>query len=217
LFQNQTKKYHDDCLLKRLLVHKGNHIDHPQRYLLPTKRTRKTKQTMPPKKKADAASKKTVQKKKQQAIEDKTFGLKNKNKSKKIQQFVQSVERNVMNSGDPAQRKAEEARKKAREEAKLRKKLLKDEQDALFGEALLAVQKKSSTSQTSGKIEAKGRDGDDDENATKKTTSRAMKMMYQMDAQEMNEKLREDVRRVSIFIFIHVFFLLFKKSILTMK
>jgi ElaB/YqjD/DUF883 family membrane-anchored ribosome-binding protein len=150
---------------------------------------------MPPKKKADAASKKTLQKKKQQAIEDKTFGLKNKNKSKKIQQFVQSVERNVMNSGDPAQRKAEEARKRAREEAKMRKKLLKDEQDALFGEALLAVQKKSSsTSQTSGKIEAKGRDGDDDDNANKKTTSRAMKMMYQMDAQEMNEKLREDVR-----------------------
>lgn len=149
---------------------------------------------MPPKKKADGASKKTVQKKKQQAIEDKTFGLKNKNKSKKIQQFVQSVERNVMNSGDPAQRRAEEARKKAREEAKMHKKLMKDEQDALFGEALLAVQKKSSTSQTSGKIEAKGRDGDDEDNA-KKTTSRAMKMMYQMDAQEMNEKLREDVRR----------------------
>jgi hypothetical protein len=150
--------------------------------------------TMPPKKKSGGeVSKKTVQKKKQQAIEDKTFGLKNKNKSKKIQQFVQSVERNVMNSGDPVQRKAEEARKKAREEAKMRKKLLKDEQDALFGEALLAVQKKSTTSQSSGKIEAKGRDGDDDEN-NKKTTSRAMKMMYQMDAQEMNEKLREDVR-----------------------
>ena len=100
---------------------------------------------MPPKKKAGGndISKKTVQKKKQQAIEDKTFGLKNKNKSKKIQQFVQSVQKNVMNSGDPTQRKAEEARKKAREEAKLRKKLLKDEQDALFGEALLAVQKKS--------------------------------------------------------------------------
>jgi hypothetical protein len=150
---------------------------------------------MPPKKKSGGdVSKKTVQKKKQQAIEDKTFGLKNKNKSKKIQQFVQSVERNVMNSGDPQQRKAEEARKKAREEAKVRKKLLKDEQDALFGEALLAVQKKSSTSQSSGKIEAKGRDGDDEENANKKTTSRAMKMMYQMDAQEMNDKLREDVR-----------------------
>jgi hypothetical protein len=43
---------------------------------------------MPPKAKAKGggASKKTEQKKKQQAIEDKTFGLKNKNKSKKVQQ-----------------------------------------------------------------------------------------------------------------------------------
>lgn len=32
----------------------------------------------------DAPSKKNVQKKKAQAIEDKTFGLKNKNKSKKV-------------------------------------------------------------------------------------------------------------------------------------
>lgn len=152
---------------------------------------------MPPKKKAggDVASKKTVQKKKQQSIEDKTFGLKNKNKSKKVMQLVKSVERNVMNSGDPAVRKLEEQRKKAKEEMKLRKKLAKDEQDALFGEALLAVQKKASTSQTSGKVEAKGRDADDDNAANKKTTSRAMKMMFQMDAQEMNEKLREDVRR----------------------
>lgn len=151
---------------------------------------------MPPKKGGEV-SKKSVQKKKQQSIEDKTFGLKNKNKSKKIMQFVQSVERNVMNSGDPAVRKAEEARKKAKEDSKLRKKLLKDEQDALFGEALLAVQKKSTTSQASGKIEAKGRDGDDEE-AGKKTTSRAMKMMFQMDAQEMNDKLREDVRCVCV-------------------
>ena len=32
----------------------------------------------------DQESKKTIQKKKAQAIEDKTFGLKNKNKSKKV-------------------------------------------------------------------------------------------------------------------------------------
>ena len=40
-------------------------------------------------------------------------------------------------------------------------------------------------------MEAKGRDADDGDN--KKNTSRAMKMMFQMDAQEMDEKLREDV------------------------
>ena len=68
---------------------------------------------------------------------------------------------------------------------------MKDEQDALFGEALLAVSKKKTTDKKGGKIEAKGRDADDEGN--KKNTSRAMKMMFQMDAQEMNEKLREDV------------------------
>ena len=37
---------------------------------------------MPPKKSGAEASKKTVQKKKLQVVDDKTFGLKNKNKSK---------------------------------------------------------------------------------------------------------------------------------------
>jgi len=156
------------------------------------------------KKKAAAAggaaeSKKTLQKKKQQVIEDKTFGLKNKNKSKKVQQQIKGVERNVMNSGDPKLRKLEEQRQKAKAEAKLRKKAQKDEQDALFNEALIAVSKKGSTSTKDGKIEAKGRDGDDE--GTKKSTSSAMKLMYQMDAQEMNDKLREDVSFAAAFIF----------------
>jgi len=138
-----------------------------------------------------AESKKSVQKKKQQIVEDKTFGLKNKNKSKKVQQQIRSVEKNVMNSGDPKMRKLEEDRKKAKADAKARKKAMKDEQDALFGEALLAVQNKKTLDKKSGKQEAAGRDANDDDN--KKTTSRAMKMMYQMDAQEMEEKLREDV------------------------
>ena len=118
---------------------------------------------------AEQTSKKAQQKKKQQIVEDKTFGLKNKNKSKKVQQHIKSVERNVMNSGDTRQRKLEEQRKKA----------AKDEQDALFNEALMAVSKKTSTSQKDGKVEAKGRDGDE-EGTNKKSTSRAMKMMYQM-------------------------------------
>eukprot|EP00977_Amphora_coffeiformis_P019400 scaffold7213_cov166-Amphora_coffeaeformis.AAC.16 len=148
---------------------------------------------MPPKKKAaaDGASKKTVQKKKQQIIEDKTFGMKNKNKSKKVQQQIKSIEKNVMNSGDPKMRKLEEQRAKAKAERKAKLKEAKAEQEALFGEALLAVSKKKSLNSKEGKIEAQGRDGNDD--GTKKSTSRAMKMMYQMDAQEMEEKLREDV------------------------
>lgn len=35
-------------------------------------------------------SKKTVQKKQEKVIEDRTFGLKNKNKSKKVQEFISS-------------------------------------------------------------------------------------------------------------------------------
>lgn len=150
---------------------------------------------MPPKKAAGAGggeSKKAVQKKKAQLIEDKTFGLKNKNKSKKVQQQVKSIEKNVLNSGDPKLRKLEEERKAQRALAKAQRKAMEDERNALFGEALLAVQKKNkNTNMQEGKLEAKGRDGNDE--ADKKGTSRAMKMMYQMDAQEMAEKLREDV------------------------
>lgn len=138
-------------------------------------------------------SKKSTQKKKQQLVEDKTFGLKNKNKSKKVQNQIRSIEKNVMNSGDPKMRKLEEQRKQAKAEAKARKKAMQDEQNALFGEALMAIQKKGTTSTKFGKVEAKGRDADDDD---KKSTSRAMKMMYQMDAQEMDAKFREDVRRL---------------------
>lgn len=43
---------------------------------------------MPPKK-----GKKAVEKERARVVEDKTFGLKNKNKSKKVQQFVQRVEK----------------------------------------------------------------------------------------------------------------------------
>jgi hypothetical protein len=145
---------------------------------------------MPPKKK-EAASKKNVQKKKASLIEDKTFGLKNKKNSKKMQDFVKGVERNVMNSGDPKTRKMEEQRKKAKEDNKARKKAAVDEQNALFGEALMAVTKKGAgTNQKDGKVEAKGRDHEDD--AAKKSTSRAMKMMFQMDASEMRDRLKED-------------------------
>ena len=152
---------------------------------------------MPPKSKkaAQAASKKAEQKKKAKVIEDRTFGLKNKNKSKKVQAHIESVTKNVMNSGDRRQRQLEEQRKQAKQAAKARKKAEEAERDALFGEALLAVSKKKTTSQKDGKIEAKGRDANDD--STKKGTSRAMKMMYQMDAKEMEERLREDVSNIS--------------------
>ena len=44
------------------------------------------------------ASKKTVEKKKEKQIEDKTFGLKNKNKSKAVQNYIQQVSHQVKGS-----------------------------------------------------------------------------------------------------------------------
>jgi hypothetical protein len=52
---------------------------------------------MPPK--ADnKPSKKAVREKAASAIEEQSFGLKNKNKSKKVQQFIARVEKGVKNS-----------------------------------------------------------------------------------------------------------------------
>lgn len=52
---------------------------------------------MPPKQasKADLA-------KKQKIIEDKTFGLKNKNKSKNVQKYVQNLKQSVQPKPDPS-------------------------------------------------------------------------------------------------------------------
>jgi len=141
------------------------------------------------KKAAAEQSKKNAQKKKDRIIDDKTFGLKNKNKSKKVQAHIQSVTSNVMNSGCPRQRKLDEQRKRAKVEQKARKKAAEDERNALFGEALLAVKKKGST-KMKGENDAKGRDHD--EKKEKSGTSRAMKMMFQMDAKEMEDALKAD-------------------------
>ena len=141
------------------------------------------------KKSQEQASKKALQKKKEKLLEDKTFGLKNKNKSSKVQAYVKSTEKSIMNTGMDARTRALEQQKK--ETRKLLKKAKEDEQAALFGEALLAVSKKGPKfGKNDGKVEAKGRDHGDDEK--KGGTSRAMKMMYQMDAQEMEDKLTED-------------------------
>lgn len=43
-------------------------------------------------------SKKAVREKEKKTIEDSTFGLKNKNKSKKVQQFINRVEKCVKHS-----------------------------------------------------------------------------------------------------------------------
>jgi len=148
---------------------------------------------MPPKakKKAkDGASKKALQKKQAKAIDDKTFGLKNKNKSSKVKAFVQSTEKSIMNAGtDARSRHLDEQKKQQKANRQALKKAKDAEQAALFSSALEAVSKKGPKF-ASGKVEAKGRDHDTEDK--KSGTSRAMKMMYQMDAQEMEDKLKED-------------------------
>lgn len=71
---------------------------------------------MPPKQasKADLA-------KKQKVVEDKTFGLKNKNKSKNVQKYVQSLKQSVQPKTDP-----KKDAKKKKEDEKAREKELSD-------------------------------------------------------------------------------------------
>ena len=80
---------------------------------------------MPPKGKQQAKVKKLV--------EDKTFGLKNKNKSKKVQQFINQVEATAGNMGKSTKQvKMEEAARKAKLEEKKLRDEAKKEAAALF-------------------------------------------------------------------------------------
>ena len=58
---------------------------------MPPKPPKKTKDTGP--------SAKTLKKEKEKLVEDKTFGLKNKNKSKAVQNYVKGVTNQVMQGG----------------------------------------------------------------------------------------------------------------------
>ncbi|KAF5767596.1 hypothetical protein HanRHA438_Chr14g0636171 [Helianthus annuus] len=60
--------------------------------------------------------------KKQKVVEDKTFGPKNKSKSKNVQKYVQSLQQNVVPKPDPSKLAA----KKNKEEEKAREKELND-------------------------------------------------------------------------------------------
>ncbi|XP_024460568.2 zinc finger CCCH domain-containing protein 11 isoform X1 [Populus trichocarpa] len=60
--------------------------------------------------------------KKQKIVEDKTFGLKNKNKSKNVQKYVQSLKQNVQPQPDPSKLAA----KKKKEEEKAKEKELNE-------------------------------------------------------------------------------------------
>lgn len=68
---------------------------------------------MPPKK--NQAGTKAKAAKRTQVANDKTFGLKNKNKSSKVQAYVQQVEAQAQNSSQAAKRKEAEAARRAAE------------------------------------------------------------------------------------------------------
>ncbi|KAJ1919119.1 Translation machinery-associated protein 46 [Mycoemilia scoparia] len=87
-------------------------------------------QQMPPKKKGQSS--KTEQKAKKKVVEDKTFGLKNKNKSAKVNRYVQQVEAQVMNGGKSKAKKAEEDKKQAVLSKKEAKKKMDEELADLF-------------------------------------------------------------------------------------
>lgn len=69
---------------------------------------------MPPK-----ASSKSEKKEKAKIIEDKTFGLKNKNKSTKVSRYVAQVESQVKNSGSRNAKREEELARQKKEQKKM--------------------------------------------------------------------------------------------------
>lgn len=86
---------------------------------------------MPPKKGAGGQSKKALEKKKEKAVEDKTFGLKNKNKSKNVQKYIEEVTKQVKGANSRAERLKEEEKKK-KKQAKAQEESLK----SLFAAAI---------------------------------------------------------------------------------
>lgn len=89
---------------------------------------------MPPKKNAKGSgpSKKSETKAKQKLVEDKTFGLKNKNKSAKVNKYVQQVEKQVMVGGKSKAQRQEEDRKRTQEQKKHEEKKKQEEFAAMF-------------------------------------------------------------------------------------
>ncbi|GMM35326.1 Tma46 protein [Saccharomycopsis crataegensis] len=89
---------------------------------------------MPPKKKAQQNDKKAQQKKRVKDVEDKTFGLKNKNKSKKVQKFVEQMQ------SQSVDKKKQEAMAKRRAEEKKAAELAKKE-SLLLAQSIVVQQK----------------------------------------------------------------------------
>jgi len=86
---------------------------------------------MPPK---QEVSKKAKKEKAARTVEDATFGLKNKNKSKKVQVFIDRVEKGVKHSTGALDA---EAAKEVRKANKLAKQLQEEELRVLFNEGIM--------------------------------------------------------------------------------
>ncbi|CAG8616431.1 1100_t:CDS:2 [Diversispora eburnea] len=84
---------------------------------------------MPPKK---TQSEKSKQKDKQKIVEDKTFGLKNKKKSVKVQQQIKQIENQVFQAGNRKAQKEKEIEKQALANKKLAEQKKKEEHSELF-------------------------------------------------------------------------------------
>ncbi|CAG8471682.1 9666_t:CDS:2 [Cetraspora pellucida] len=85
---------------------------------------------MPPKKQQQ--SEKSKQKEKQKIVEDKTFGLKNKKKSAKVQQQIKQIQNQVMTAGNRKVQKEKEAEKQALADKKAAEQKKKEELAELF-------------------------------------------------------------------------------------
>jgi hypothetical protein len=75
-----------------------------------------TPKLMPPKK-SNQPSVRTEIKKKQKAVEDKTFGLKNKNRSTKVQKYINDLQKSAVNEKTLIQKQKEAEAKKAAKKA----------------------------------------------------------------------------------------------------
>jgi hypothetical protein len=121
---------------------------------------------MPPKKQS-AADKKATEKKKEKIVEDKTFGLKNKNKSKAVQKYIASVKQSVKQVPGQRPTNEHEVRQEKKQEAE-RAKLL----NSLFGNLgiLETKKKKKPKEDDKGKIDLyvdqRDQGGDSRENET---------------------------------------------------
>ena len=87
-------------------------------------------------------SKKAIREKSAQRLDDATFGLKNKNKSKKVQNFVSRVEKAVKHSDGSA---LAQQNKQMKKDAKAAKLLEEEELRQLLGEGLMGQEGKKKT------------------------------------------------------------------------